>query len=455
MSNVLLVEPAYRSKFPPLGLLRISTYHKRKGDAVTFARGKVPQLRETMWHRIYISTLFTYELPRALQTVKYYAHSVERPADIIVGGIGATLLPDYIRQNANCTIVEGPLDRPGMLGPGTPAISNYVPDYDALRSVTWEYKPEDSYFCRITTGCVRKCKFCAVPLLEPAFGLAKPIKAQIREVRRLYGERHHLVLMDNNVLAYDGLPSVIRDIKDVGFEAGATLNGRKRTVDFNQAIDARLITPDIAKLLSTICLSPVRLAFDFDGVENQYRRAISLLAGEGFGDFTNYVMFNFNDTPASLYKRLSVNLALSTSLGIRVTGFPMRYVPIKDVNRRYVSEGWRWRYLRGIQCILTATHGVVSPNPEFFAVAFGATYEEFLEILAMPDRYIIYRSQFRKDAGYWKRLYRKLSDQDREEFLGILADLNKSKNRKHDIQAYGKFRSLLEHYYPDGESPSN
>ena len=453
MSNILLVEPDYRSKFPPLGLMRISTYHKGIGDTVTFARGKVSKLREARWHRIYISSLFTYELPRTVETIKYYTQSVEKPADILVGGIGATLLPQYIKDRVKCQVIEGLLDQPNMLGSGTPAIATYVPDYDMIGSVSWQYRPEDSYFCRITKGCIRKCKFCAVPILEPAFGYSSSINEQICEVKEQFGERQNLVLLDNNILAIDGLAAIIKDIRDQGFEPGATRNNRQRTVDFNQGIDARLITAEVSRLLSTICLSPIRLAFDYDGIEKQYRRAIHLLVQNGFRECTNYIMYNFNDTPLSFYNRMKVNLELSRQLDIRVTGFPMRYMPIKDVNRRYVSGGWHWRYLRGIQCVLAATHGMVTPNPGFFVTAFGETYEEFLEILSMPDRYIIYRSHFRKEAGYWKRLFRRLSARDREEFLAVLAKLNKSKTRKADIAAQRKFRSLLEHYYPNGQTP--
>ncbi|HHV61424.1 MAG TPA: cobalamin-binding domain-containing protein [Firmicutes bacterium] len=451
MGNILLIEPDYRAKFPPLGLMRISTFHKDRGDMVTFARGKVPALRNADWHRIYISSLFTYELPRTVETIKYYAHAVTSPSAIFVGGIGATLLPEYIRERVQCSIIEGPLDKPDMLGLGTPPIAALVPDYDMLDSVTWKYEPQDSYFCRVTTGCIRRCKFCAVPRLEPTFRYLGNLGGQIREVRARFGEKQNLVLLDNNILATDQFKNIIEDIRREGFEAGAKRNGRKRTVDFNQGIDARLITPQIAKLLASICLSPVRFAFDFDAVEDSYRRAVHIMADAGFNEFTTYVMFNFDDTPLSLYKRLMVNIELSRELGIRVTGFPMRYVPIDDINRQYVSNGWRWRYLRGIQCILLATHGIVSPNPEFFQAAFGESYDEFLEIISMPDRYIIHRNRYKdREALDWKKLYRKLSQTEREEFLSVLAILNKSRNRKADIASHRKFKPLLEHYYPGG-----
>ena len=60
MRRILLVEPGYKNKYPPLGLMKISTYHKLKGDFVQFAKGCIKELQEEKWDRIYISTLFTF-----------------------------------------------------------------------------------------------------------------------------------------------------------------------------------------------------------------------------------------------------------------------------------------------------------------------------------------------------------------------------------------------------------
>ena len=54
----------------------------------------------------------------------------------------------------------------------------------------------------------------------------------------------------------------------------------------------------------------------------------------------------------------------------------MRFIPMEDVNRRHVGKGWKWRYFRGIQCVL-ATRGFVSPNPDFTQEAFGESFENF------------------------------------------------------------------------------
>ena len=39
--NILLVEPNYKNKFPPVALMKFSTYHKRRGDNVVFFKGEI------------------------------------------------------------------------------------------------------------------------------------------------------------------------------------------------------------------------------------------------------------------------------------------------------------------------------------------------------------------------------------------------------------------------------
>lgn len=42
--RVLLVEPAYRNKYPPLGLMKLATYHRMRGDHVRFFKGDLRKL---------------------------------------------------------------------------------------------------------------------------------------------------------------------------------------------------------------------------------------------------------------------------------------------------------------------------------------------------------------------------------------------------------------------------
>ena len=42
--QILLVEPNYKNKYPPMGLMKISTYYKNLGDHVTFFKGDLREL---------------------------------------------------------------------------------------------------------------------------------------------------------------------------------------------------------------------------------------------------------------------------------------------------------------------------------------------------------------------------------------------------------------------------
>ena len=37
--KVLLLEPNYRNKYPPMGLMKIATYYRNRGDDVRFFKG--------------------------------------------------------------------------------------------------------------------------------------------------------------------------------------------------------------------------------------------------------------------------------------------------------------------------------------------------------------------------------------------------------------------------------
>ncbi|MBS1721411.1 MAG: cobalamin-binding domain-containing protein [Armatimonadetes bacterium] len=376
--------------------------------------------------------------------------------DLIVGGVAASLFPEYVLERSDCKLLTGLLDQGGELDPGSPPLSSVLPDYSLLDSIDYSYSPTDAYFVKITVGCVRKCKFCAVPILEPKFGFSNALKSQLRRVESKFGSKQHLIVMDNNILGVDEFPTIIGEIADAGFEMGARRNKRKRSVDFNQGLDCRLITREKAELLSKICIDPVRLAFDHDGIEKPYRAAIGLLSEYGLKEFTNYLLFNFIDQPESLYKRMLVNMDLADQYGVAVTAFPMRFVPMNDVNKRHVSKGWHWRHLRGMQCVLLATRGVVSPSPKFFFHAFGDTPDRFKEILSMPDRYIVWRKAYEtQGAQDWRKSFRKLNESDRADFLVLLEKLNKSRQRKQEVEGLRKFRGLVEHYYPGGNTPDN
>ena len=135
--------------------------------------------------------------------------------------------------------------------------------------------------------------------------------------------------MDNNVAASSRYKEVIAEIRDLGFQSGALferpdLPPVKRRVDFNQGVDARILskTPMYLKEMATICVDPLRIAFDHIGMRRAYERAVQMAAGYGLRSLSNYMLYNFMDTPSDLYQRMSINIELNERLGVRIWSFP-------------------------------------------------------------------------------------------------------------------------------------
>ena len=467
--DVLLVEADYKNKYPPLALMKISAYHKSMGDTVFFVKGKNKDLKNRKWDRIYITTLFTFYWKKTIETIQYYYNSVATPENIYVGGILATLLKEDLEKTKEIqgiTIQVGLLDKPRILGDETFPIDFITPDYDIINNsknkyLNYEYPVNDAYITSTTKGCIRKCKFCAVNTLEPCYYDYIDIKNQINEINDLYGEKRNLMLMDNNILASPKLKSIIDDLVELGFERGnknyiKTTKNRKihqtRFVDFNQGIDGRLLCEETIIQLSRIEIRPLRIAFDHADDESIkiYKNAQRLAAKYGFKNLSNYVLFNFHDSPEDLYNRLKINIELNkefkdNKFNTSIWSFPMKYMPFEGehrMDRKHIGENWNAKMLRGVQCILNATHAVVGPKEEFFYHAFGCTFDEFYKIIYMPEKYIIKRKDNAQNIDIWMNLFDELTDCEREAFITLIAN-----NEFPDIEITNpKIRNLYKCY---------
>ena len=179
--------------------------------------------------------------------------------------------------------------------------------------------------------------------------------------------------------------------------------GRLRIVDFNQGLDARLFTPEKARLMGQIAIRPVRIAFDDIRTEKKYCAAIRMCKDAGMRNFSNYLLYNFKDYPDDLYKRLKINVDLCDELHVSIYSFPMKFHPIRKTaemdedyshNRDYIGVHWNRKYIRAIQAILNSTKGKIGRGTSFFYKAFGSTLDEYHKLLEMPETMIIYRFFF-------------------------------------------------------------
>ena len=465
--NILLIEPAYITKFPPMGLMKISTYHKQLGDTVKFIKGINENIAyECFWDRIYISTVFTFNWNITIKTIKHYKALVQGDLSrIYIGGIMASLMPKELWEETGIIPQIGILDKPGILDDDNNLIvDKMIPDYDLFKNSSCEYSLiSDSYFGYSTRGCPNKCDFCGVKILEPQFIDYRGIKTYIKKIKQNYGEKVHLVLFDNNILASTKLNKVVGDLIDLGFGKGEKYSYKgknnhiiykERHVDFNQGIDARLLKEDKIKLLSKLSINPLRIAFDHIKYEKIYSKRIKLSAKYGIKHLSNYILYNHDDTPEDLWNRLKINIDLNKKHGLKIYSFPMKYMPLNAKDRSYISEPfWNWQFLRGVQRILNVVKGIVMPGEDFFHRAFGESPEKFKEILYMPERIVMNRTSTpQQDEIDWIYKFRSITNNEKQEMLEILNNYNGKNKLTEAISKIhnGKIKEILEYYlYPD------
>jgi len=482
--NILLVEPGYKNKYPPLGLMKIAAYHGPYGkkDNVKFIKGMTDQsVWQTNWDRIYITTLFSFEWKEISKAIDYIVSLVNgNTSKVFVGGIAASLMHEKFLAEARwrgVRIIRGLLSEAPAISlqlddfegelysddrDGTP-IEDLVPDYSILDQLKeqYQYPVHDAYFAYASRGCIRKCHFCGVPKLEGDQRDAQSITALVKAIEARHGPKRDLMLMDNNVVASANYKEIIAEIRDLGFVPGAKLSrpGRSpvlRRVDFNQGVDARILCKDemYLKEMSTICIKPLRIAFDHLGVKKPYETAIRMSHNVGLHDLSNYMLYNFKDTPSDLYERMRLNIKLNEELGIRIFSFPMRFQPTDQPNRDHVGDHWSKHQLRSMQVILQATHGIVSGSPEFFMEAFGNSSEEFEQLLLLPHHYIFNRVWYKDLDGKaefeeYKGIFNTLSNEARQELKQLLSSTTpKGIPSLFDRATSQKVKSILQFYIP-------
>ena len=123
--------------------------------------------------------------------------------------------------------------------------------------------------------------------------------------------RKNLILMDNNVLASDyGLEQIEKIIKS-GYR-----------VDFNQALDARLVTEDIAKMLAQVrWISVIRFGCDTPKQIGECNRAMQMINKHRKNPASYLLYTMIGDDINEDYARLS---AFQDNKRVRIVAQPYR-----------------------------------------------------------------------------------------------------------------------------------
>lgn len=220
---------AVDSNYPNLALMKISSYHKPIGDNVEWYN---PLCH---YDKVYAAKVFSFT-----PQYEYYINTDE----LETGGTGI---------NVDKTL--------------SLEIDRLQPDYSLYNL------DNKTAYGFLTRGCPNKCKWCVVPKKEG------PIAPYMDIEEIAINGRKNVILMDNNVLASDYGLQQIEKIISMGVR-----------VDFNQGLDARLVTDDIAQLLAKVkWIKRIRFGCDTPGQIAECERATALIDKHGYkGEYFFY-----------------------------------------------------------------------------------------------------------------------------------------------------------------------
>lgn len=207
-----------KHKFPNLALMKISTWHKLRGDSVEW-----------------FMPLDTYDKVYSSKVFDFTEENPYLPPDTIKGGTGYGLFEDL-----------------------PPEIDACLPDYSLY--------PECDYAIGfLTRGCPNKCAHCYVPQKE---GNIRPYRTWQEVVRQ---DTNKLTLMDNNILAHPHGIDQLRQLAETDYR-----------LDINQAMSVFEVTPETADILARLKWQKyIRFSVDRKAqIEGAYRAA-ELLAERG------------------------------------------------------------------------------------------------------------------------------------------------------------------------------
>lgn len=279
--------------FPNYALMKISAYHKSKGNVVEW------------WSAIDNSK---YDIVYSSKVFDFTPENEFLPECTIKGGTGY-----------------------GKYETLSFEIDNMFPDYSI-------YPKCDYAIGFITRGCIRNCAWCVVPKKE---GQIKPYRHWQELIRK---DTNKLVLMDNNILACKYGIDQLKNLSE---------NGSDYLIDLNQGLDARLVTDEIAQILAKIkWIKYIRFSCDQKSQINSIINACTLLKkyGVGYSKIFIYTIIRkdlqeANERIQSLYHfQKSLNIYAQAErnelLGIVPNKLQLEFAQRYVYGRLYKNETW-------------------------------------------------------------------------------------------------------------------
>lgn len=219
--------------------MKLSAYHKTNGDIVEW----YSEDRE-MYDIVYMSRVFNDEYSKDVPTPK-------NAKKVIKGGTGYAI-----------TLENGKEVYHKELDPQLPTeVEHAYPDYSIYPEYTGYGKPlaKQTAYGFLTRGCPRGCAFCHVAPKEGRCSI------KVANLSEFWNGQGNICLSDPNILACKDAPDLLKQLVDSGSK-----------IDFNQGLDARLITEEKAELLANMNLKLPHFAMDSIQAMEPVKRGLKL-----------------------------------------------------------------------------------------------------------------------------------------------------------------------------------
>lgn len=277
--------------FPNLALMRISAYHKAKGDEVEWWLGD-------LWHYdiVYMSKIFS----------DAYSSDVDEPMNadkVIKGGTGYCITlgedgKEYFDQTKNVELPE--------------EMERMFPDYSI-------YPQFDFAVAMTSRGCPRGCSFCHVAAKEGRCA------RKVADVKDFWNGQKQIEVLDPNITA-------CRDKHELFQQYAET----KAKVCFSQGLDIRMITDQDIEDLNKIRLTKIHFAWDnpkddLAGKFAEYAKGARWKPHGSYGMV--YCLTNFNSTIEEDLHRIYTLRDLKYDPYVMVYNKPSASRQIKDLQR--------------------------------------------------------------------------------------------------------------------------
>lgn len=226
-------------KFPNLCLMKLSAYHKARGDMVEWHDGR------KHYDLVYMSRVFT---------------------DTYSKDFTGTIHADQIIREGTGYGLENKLPE---------EVEHTFPDYGLYPQFS------DTAYGFLSRGCPRGCGFCIV-------GEKEGRKTQaVADLSEFWNGQKEITLLDANILACPDWERLLLQLADSG-----------ANVDFTQGLDVRLITPEKVEILNRIKTKMIHFAWDNpdDDLLPYFRKFLELTNVKNYRKRRVYVLTNFGSS---------------------------------------------------------------------------------------------------------------------------------------------------------------